>query len=372
MGRSLLHSEQYIGVDSLGLLQPARAWIRDAALYAAVFLCLAFTLEGSASIILVLRDVSVFAWFTRTYSEYDPELGWVNRANVSLPDVFGPGIGVRTNSQRFRAVSDVAPTVAPGRIRVICSGDSFTFGDGVDDRHTWCQQLATQDPRIEPVNLGQTSYGVDQSYLRFVRDTRGLPHQVHVFAFISDDFHRMELSTFLGVAKPTIGLRHGGLTTESVPVSRFATTFPWLIAVQRALMDTRAAGLARRIHERYRPADPGQQAILDAETQGVVRAVFADLKRLNASRSSLLLLALLPTQTELAGEDAWSAFARQVADEQHIAFIDAIDAFRRRTDASELFLRQGVSAGHYNDAGNAFVADLVAGRVKQELASGRN
>src|SRR5262249_48960240 len=157
-------------------------WIRLAAINLVVLLAILVAIEGLASAFLVARDVTVLAWVASPYSEYDADLGWIGRRSVNLPDIFGKGVGVRTNDQRFRATDTVAPHPAAGRIRVVCTGDSFTFGDGVDNAHTWCQQLASRDSRIEPVNLGQGGYGIDQAYLRFLRDTRGIEHQVHLFA----------------------------------------------------------------------------------------------------------------------------------------------------------------------------------------------
>ena len=82
----------------------------------------------------------------------------------------------------------------------------------MNNADTWCDQLATRDPRVEPVNLGQGGYGADQAYLRYLRDTKTLDHQVQLFAFIDDDFKRMQSSTFLGIDKPVLMLDNGYLT----------------------------------------------------------------------------------------------------------------------------------------------------------------
>ena len=49
----------------------------------------------------------------------------------------------------------------PGKTRIICSGDSFTLGFGVDNEHTWPQQLAARNANLETVNMGQGGYGAD-------------------------------------------------------------------------------------------------------------------------------------------------------------------------------------------------------------------
>jgi len=81
--------------------------------------------------------------------------------------------------------------VPPGYLRVIGSGDSFTLGHGVANGQTWCARLEEIDPRFENVNMGQGGYGADQAYLSYRRDRRRLDRDTHIFAFISDDLHRL-------------------------------------------------------------------------------------------------------------------------------------------------------------------------------------
>ena len=112
-------------------------WLKIAAINVAVLAGLFFVIEGSSSLLLFLRDITVLRWEAGPYSEYDQDLGWIGRRNASLPDFWSKGVGVRINGQRFRAAYEIAPVVPAGKIRVICSGDSFTFGDGVRNADTW-------------------------------------------------------------------------------------------------------------------------------------------------------------------------------------------------------------------------------------------
>lgn len=341
-------------------------WLKIGAINVLVLVGLFVLIEGSVSLLLVLRDVTVMAWEAAPYSNYDPDLGWIGRRDASIPDFWGKGVGVRTNSQRFRATYDIAPQVAPGKTRVVCSGDSFTFGDGVDNAQTWCQQLAARDPRIEPVNLGQGGYGSDQSYLRFVRDTAHLAQQVHLFAFIDDDFRRMQSDTFLGFGKPVLTLENGVLLARNVPVPRTATSYPWLIAIPRALMETRTVTFMTRVLHRFAPAPP-PTAGKDADTQAVLRAMFAELRRVGRQRGSTLYLVHLPTIGDLGGVNAWTPFLEDVSRTEGIPLIDVIPVFRARTDARSLYLTTGTASGHMNAAGHALVADVVAAQLASTL-----
>ena len=77
----------------------------------------------------------------REHTAYDEELGWINLPNVHIEDMYGHDVYFSTNSQRYRNANDFTPEVPAGKVRIICSGDSFTLGFGVDDDHTFCQQL---------------------------------------------------------------------------------------------------------------------------------------------------------------------------------------------------------------------------------------
>src|SRR2546430_13620492 len=77
-----------------------------------------FLFEGAASYLLVLYDiVKTRPIAERLHTEYDPELGWVNKRNVDLPNMYGHGVFLRINNQRFRADHDFDVTVPPGKLR---------------------------------------------------------------------------------------------------------------------------------------------------------------------------------------------------------------------------------------------------------------
>ena len=125
--------------------QPASSGVRVARFIAAnlaILVLLLALLEGVASLALLGRDLSSTRLpAERRHTRNDPELGWVNRANLAVPNMYGPGIALHTNAQGFRNVRNFAPAVPAGAMRAICSGDSFTLGYGVADKDTWCARL---------------------------------------------------------------------------------------------------------------------------------------------------------------------------------------------------------------------------------------
>jgi hypothetical protein len=122
------------------MTQPGSSVRRTAAFVVyniAVTLVLLLVLEGSASVFYVFHDA--FASrpnAERLYTEYDRDLGWINLPSVYLANMYGPGKYLRTNAQRFRNNADFTHSPPQSKTRIICSGDSFILGFGVDNDHT--------------------------------------------------------------------------------------------------------------------------------------------------------------------------------------------------------------------------------------------
>src|SRR5439155_1903766 len=118
--------------------------------------------------------------------------------------------------------------VPDGKVRIICSGDSFTLGFGVDNTHSWCELLSSLEPRLETVNMGQGGYGVDQAYLWYKRDAAKIGHQAQLLAFVTDDFYRMQSSSFSGYGKPVLEVEDGRLVVKNAPVPRQNSFVLWM------------------------------------------------------------------------------------------------------------------------------------------------
>jgi hypothetical protein len=320
--------------------------------------------EGLSSILFVVREVATSRPLAeRVHTEYDEELGWINIPNIYIEDMYGPGIYVKTNSQSFRNNKDFGVSVPSNKIRVICSGDSFTFGYGVDNEHTWCQLLASVNERLEPINMGQGGYGVDQAYLWYKRDGTKLEHDLHIFAFITDDFERMQSGNFLGYGKPVLVVQDGGLVTSNVPVPRRSFYAPWLNHGLRTLNGLDSVRFSQELAYRENPV-----ARVNDQSHEVVKAILADLHRLNQSNNSILVLVYLPIRQDYMEDtsERWRQFLRVEAAENDLIYIDLVDEFRQLSpqDVSSLFIAEGViehygAAGHYNEHGNAYIANTL-------------
>lgn len=351
------------------------ALIRRIALGLLVSLLTLVLIEGIASL-------GVFVWQTRmnffpplpdrAHTSYDPELGWVSRKSDVARDAFGPGVDVTTNAQGFRNARDFAPEVPAGRTRVVCLGDSFTFGFRVADGDSWPARLEQVCPRVEAPNMGQSGYGIDQDYLWYLRDGAALAHQVLVLAFIDHDLERVRHADLLGYGKPVLRLADGALAVNNVPVPRASYLSPVLTQNLQALGYLRTVELTQKIAGRWfpRPVQAERWPLDDAETAALDEAIVLALRDTAAKRGTALVLVHLP-HLELREPSALSplsGWAQALLDRLAAAGVPVVDLSKdfaalpdteRRALFQEKTLDQG-AAGHYSPAGNAFVARAVA------------
>lgn len=142
---------------------------------------------------------------------YHPRLGWIPRpgrfssdwtSNVDASSVRSNGRSISTASRPILAV-----------------GDSFTFGDEVEDSETWAAHLeAILNKRV--VNAGVGAYGIDQAFLRAELLLDTYDPDVVILSFISDDINRTEYSYYpYGQGwKPYFEYGDGSLILRNVPV----------------------------------------------------------------------------------------------------------------------------------------------------------
>jgi hypothetical protein len=326
--------------------------------------------EGGASFTLVAID------FLRSrptplaedlHTRYDADLGWSNRPDMRLPNMYGPGVYLNTNGRAFRGIEEVRDARPAGRRRIVCSGDSFTLGYGVTDDEAWCAQLA--GPDVQTVNMGQGAYGVDQAYLWYRRDASSLEHDVHLFAFITHDFRRAQQDRFeANRFKPVLRVRGDSIVVGNVPVPR--SRVPEWLAMRRALLSKlRIAEFAARARSRLSGRRAATDSLArDSMAAALVPRIFAELAAANRAKRSQLVLVYLPVERRLESPDVmtWRDRVRRAADSLGVPLVDLYPAFSALPSRAmdSLFIRPGTVAfrgasGHYTAAGNRWVADQL-------------
>jgi hypothetical protein len=319
-----------------------------------VTVVLFFAIEGCASFVVVgghlVRAPGPLP--EEVHTTHDPDLGWVSLPNRKLTDFYGPGKHLTTNSFGFRGAHEPTAQVPGGKVRVICSGDSFTLGHGVSDDEGWCPLLSRLEPRIESVNMGQSGYGVDQAYLWYVREGLGFEHDAHVFAFIANDFDRMRSDKYGGFAKPRLALRDGKIIATNTPVSRLGHRFPWM---------ARNAPLFASLRTLQLLVGGGRAGPSEEETRALALAIFEQLARIHRAKRRELLLVFLPAENDPRDDNAlpWRRFLHDELGKRGIAYLDLVEEVKKLSpdEAAALF------AGHYSVAGNEWVARKIAGAL---------
>ncbi|MDC8447043.1 MAG: SGNH/GDSL hydrolase family protein [Nitrospira sp.] len=158
-----------------------------------------------------------------SYLQYDDYLGWSigpNRRSVdgmylsSAEGVRSPTVNMSMLTQKSKG-------------RIVLIGDSFTFGEEVKFEETWgyfLQQYVGGERQV--LNYGVPGYGLDQAYLRYLRDVRPLHPDIMVIGLISHDIERtMTVYNFISFpewefpfAKPRFSFSNGDLAILNSPV----------------------------------------------------------------------------------------------------------------------------------------------------------
>jgi len=129
-------------------------------------------------------------------TEYDPRLPHITRLSPELGWALKPGAGDIGEHGWRRPVYPRAKS--PGHFRIVCIGDSTTFGVGCSWSDAWPHQLEvllnqdaewSRSHRItEVLNLGVLMYGPDQSLLALKNYGLAYSPDLVIFHLCSDDF----------------------------------------------------------------------------------------------------------------------------------------------------------------------------------------
>lgn len=171
---------------------------------------------------------------------FNPTLGW-----LPTPGIVNARLGratVNINADSIRGTRTYARTKPEGIRRIVAVGDSFTFGEDVNDDETIPFLLEQQLPKTEVPNLGVHGYGLDQMTLRLSVDGYSYHPDIVLYTFIKDDMDR-SLLWFRDYLKPQYVLEHGALSLTRVPVrnsGRLASDLqkiPAVVSLVRLLWD---------------------------------------------------------------------------------------------------------------------------------------
>lgn len=214
--------------------------------------------------------------YRNVLGDLEPRLRLTDREIPGLP------YAVTIDAQGFRGSRAVGPHRAPGSLRVLCLGDSYTYGVGVDDAAAYPalleRFLADRLPGrpVEVVNAGVPFYDIFDEWTYYVDKGARLAPDVVVLQFYINDLEAMAGSFF----RQDLLRRQGGdYNVFEQALGREAVDRWW-----NAWLDGQVPGLVRFVRAGL-PAGPsraatGPLAAFHLEATPAEQALLRDRRRL--------------------------------------------------------------------------------------------
>ena len=290
--------------------------------------------------------------------EYHPRLGWIPKPGQVRND------GWTSNVDECRVRSN-GRSIATASRPILAVGDSFAFGDEVDDGETWPAYLEEiLNKRV--INAGVGGYGIDQAFLRAELLLDEYDPDVVILSLISDDINRTELSHYsYGRGwKPYFEYEDGALVLRNVPVppqeqEPIARSFQ---ALHRVLgYSVLADAVFNRIAREWWQDLPAKGQIHhDGEEIGV--ELLVRLASLTKSRRGQFIAIALATNGRIGGNARLPNFVRR-ARENGVEVLDlSTEVLKLLPSEQRSLFRRG---GHYSPAMNRSVAEHIAAFLRE-------
>ena len=171
---------------------------------------------------------SIWEKASREYGVFviDETLGWTVGRNRTGVGPFGETYFSNEDGLRTSQQGSLLKNQSPG-LRIAILGDSYTFGEDVSYEETWGHQLEKRlGSGVQVLNFGVPAYGIDQAYLRYLREVRQWHPDIVILSFISHDLVRSGMVYYwIGFpgaavpgAKPRFSLVGEQLTPINLPL----------------------------------------------------------------------------------------------------------------------------------------------------------
>lgn len=283
---------------------------------------------------------------------FSPTLGWELRPNVRTERV-------TSNSQGLRGSREYTAEPTDGTRRVLCVGDSFTFGAGLRDDETMPARLEVAlngdgTGRWEVLNFGVEGYGTDQLWLYFAEKGLRYKPEIVVLSFFELNLERNVMS-FRDYAKPYFTLVDGRLALRNVPVP----SPPEVLARKPELPRLRLASLVGTLAEEFRLS----MSIGDlAHTQpgAVTLAILNAMREAVIARGARFVLMSIPRPITRRGSDTERMLAAWAA-RTGTPFLNLRAAYLKLPDAE----RARLYRGHWTPYGADVTARLLADELRR-------
>ena len=304
-------------------------------------------------------------------SVIDPLLGYKPNPGFNGIIHHPPGwhnVYVSIDQHGFRRHVDDNHMSAHSGDRVLAVGDSFTFGDQVNNSDTWPACIAQQMP-LDVWNGGVFGYGAAQSILRAEREVaiHGTFDIIIWSITVDSDFDRDQLSVRSSFSKPYIASVEG--ETMVVPPGDFDTSpdFMWLLGysviLQRHLLPILQKEGNFFYDGRYKVR--GEQA---AEIRDIIDFAMQRFARIKGTKRKSILLQYDPwifSERDFEKTNERRMLIEKYAEKYNIEIIDSFDQVYVPEKRDELWFSYK-DFGHHTPYGNKVVCDEVLKWLKRD------
>jgi len=297
---------------------------------------------------MVLRVTEVVPVHTLEY--VSPEQ-WKSTPGPLLPgqqftDRFKMGLPYRVSVNDLGFRGPETPLVKPaGTYRVLCLGDSYTFGAYVNDEQTWPSQLETRlreevDSRpIDVINAGISGFTIVDELAFLQEHGLDLEPDAVIVAFVLNDLADMTRSkSSREVLKLSVEENAQDLLGPLKVHLRQTATYNALFLLKAYLRKTTGADdTIQRLDIRHLIRLPYDQTTLDLFDR--YREHLAEMKRILDERSIPLVLMIFPYWEQISRNAPDEAQRRltAMAEELGITVVDLLPTYRRQDPTGRKF-----------------------------------
>jgi hypothetical protein len=337
---------------------------------------------------LVSRHLAVLHHTATNILVFDELLGWTVGPNRTA----GEGLYFSSREGLRSPKPGIAFADRSTSCRIALVGDSFTFGQEVRFEDSWGHRLELAlGEQCQVLNFGVTGYGVDQAYLRYMRDVRPWHPDIVIFAFINDDVVRtMSVYGFLYFpegympwAKPRFVLAGEQLSILNAPLPKPDESFskrsirelPY-ISYDRAYRETEwdrrywrylpPSYLFRLLHFRYPLWKSLNEQTSNHMMKSINTTIFRSFFQAATSEGSIPIVVYLPDAHSFHAAKNDTPVGITIVRDAGLEPIDLTTCLSQ-ISFTERFASQDLAA-HYSSRANALVASCLLEVVATHLS----
>jgi hypothetical protein len=319
-----------------------------------VLLATAGALVGFVLVELAVRVATGFPWVLGgpdddQYAHVDPLIGRIPKDGLSLrlPEGFSINIG----EHGTRRNGETPPRAE--RPLTLAVGDSFAFGDDVNDADSWPAFLERISGR-RVINAGVPGFGLDQAVLRAEQLTPIYAPDIIVVALIPHDVRRCAMSYWSGMPKPYFDLDTGALRLNPAPVppQRAFASLKRVLAVSVTL---------DLLFPTYLHWQGPEAVMVHDRSHDVACGLMQRLAAFGRAHRARVIILAHPQEPESAREDLDITHrVLACAQANDLPTVNLFPVFERLSPTQ----RTGLFAGHLTPEGNRLVATELAALLK--------